>query len=283
MKKAAYVVLIICIVALVYAGCKDKTRAAGIPVGIFRVTYSDSDQANGVNAGDQLIIQFDRHVTTNVAQAVGAVFELSNGGDSFGTGATWVQTSGHAVTVTLGTGPVLTISIDDFVTSQVRINAAIPFGAIRDATWLTTATGGGVFSAIEGRVGYAAPVLLSAVYDDFDVSGTLTQGDTIVLTFTGPINTYVGNFWPWLTFIVPVNWDGLGSGALALQTGADEITITLGSGAKLAIPLVHQVGVYAVDSPSGIDISISQPSGRITYDVGSGIEVNVPPMAIDIQ
>jgi len=283
MRKVLYVSLILCIAVLLYAGCKNKTRDASIPLSIFRVTYSDADQGGTVNAGDQLFIQFDRHVTVVTSNAVAFVFELASVSDDFGTGATWVHTSGHAVTVTLGTGAALTVDGSDIITSQIRFSETIPFGAIRDAAWLTSVGGGGFYVSMEGRLGYAAPILLSAIYDDVDVSGTLTENDTITLTFTGAVSTYVGNYWPWLTFIVPVNWDNLGTGAFALQTDVDEITITIGSGnPDLQIPGTHTVGNYVGTAPSGIDIAISMPAARITFDAG-GVDINVPPTAVDIQ
>jgi hypothetical protein len=282
-RKVLYVSMILCFALLLYAGCKGKTKPVNVPLSIFRVTYSDSDQDGTVNAGDQLIVAFDRHVVTATGNPVASVFELSNVGDDLGTGASWVQTSGHAVTITLGTGPVLTASVDDYITSGIRVSETVPPLAIRDATWLTGMAGGGTWKSIEGRLNYAAPILFSAIYFDEDSSGTLTEGDSITLTFTGTVSVnFTGNYWPGWTFIIPVNRDRFGDWAYAVQATGDTVVIYVGNGAKITVPGVHMVGDYVVDHASGIDIAINLPAGWIAYDVG-GASVTVPPMALDIQ
>jgi hypothetical protein len=144
-------------------------------------------------------------------------------------------------------------------------------------------SGGGSYKSMGGRLLFAAPVLFSAIYVDEDVSGTLTEDDTITLTFSKDIDVNtIGLYWPGRSFILPVDWDYFGSGALALQTTSNQVTIFIGSGAKFAVPGTHVVGNYIVDSPSGIDMAIKMPAGLVTYDVGTSDET-VPPYAVDID
>jgi hypothetical protein len=282
MKRIVWITLAVCLLLTAYVGCKNKAKPISVPASIFRVTYSDSDQLGTANAGDQLFVQFDRHIVLGSSNPA-AVFEFSVGGDSFGTGATMVQTSGHALTITFGSSPVLTPSIDDFITSQIRVVENPPFNALRDATWLNQITGGGTWSSIEGRLGYAAPVLFSAIYVDEDASMGVSADDTITLTFTGDVTPFTaGLYWPGTTFILPVNWDRFGAGASAMKTNTAEITIYLGTDAKVTVGGTHAIGQYLAESPSGIDIAIMMTSGYLTYDVG-GIAVNVPPTAVDID
>lgn len=281
MKKFLYVSLILCLAVLLYAGCKNKSNPVNVPTSIFRVTYSDNGTI-GVDAGDELFIAFDRHIQLNSADAA-AVFELSDVTDSFGASPLMEQTSGHAIRITLGTGPNLQLAIDDFVTSNIRVSATVPFGAIRDATWLTSMAGGGTWQSIEGRVAYHASRLQSAFYTDEDVSSSVTMGDTITLTFTDNISVNLtGNYWPGWTFIIPVNWDYFGTGAYALQTDLNEVTVTLGDGANLAIFGTHTVGTYVATAPSGIDMAINLGAGVVSFDAG-GTAITVPPFALDIQ
>lgn len=279
MRKGFYVALILCLAVMLYAGCKERAKPVNAPMSIYRVTYSDSDQDGTVNIGDQIIVVFDRHVTV-AANPVASVFELSAG--NFGASPSMASTSGHALTITLDTGATLTDDGSGIITSQIRVSATVPFNAIKDATWGTSMTGGGIYKSMEGCLAYAAPRLLSATYTDVAPPG-YGVGDTLVLTFTGPVNVnIIPAYWPGLTFVLPVSWDYFGNGATAQKTAADTFTITLGSGLKLNELGSHTIGTYAVDSSSGIDIKINISSGLLTYTTTAG-EMNVPPGVVDIQ
>jgi hypothetical protein len=287
MRKALYIALVASLVVMVYAGCKNKTKPVDVPVSIFRITYSDEDVSSDVNAGDLIIIQFDRHVTLSPsATDPAAVFEFFDGADSFGTGATlnMEQTSGHAITVTLGDTPVFIVNGEGFIGTQIRIHEDITPGALKDWAWNTNVIGGGAYKSIEGRTGTAAVRIDSAIYEDVDTSGTVTAGDTITVTFTGNVTVnYWNDYWPGWTFIIPVNRDYFGDSAKAdYSTGLDTIVITIGTGATLEIPGVHDVGTYAPDSASGLDIKIMLANGFLTYDA-DGTPVNVPPDVVDIE
>jgi len=285
MKGVVSILLsVVAVLFLLEAGCgEEKTQPRNVPPSIYQVIFSDENANSSVDSGDKIIVAFDRHIIV-ASNPVTSVFELSNGSDSFGTDPTMAQTSGHALTITLGGSPSLTVDSSNFITSQIRIKASVPFGAIKDATWGTSVTGGGSYSTVEGKVGYKAPRLQSAVYTDIDTSGSLTQGDTITLTFSGNVTVFTtATYWPGRTFILPVDWDGFGSGAYAQQTGPTTVVITIGAGAKFRVSGVHTVGQYAVDSPSGIDIAIKIANGLLTYDVGGGVKITVPPTAVDIQ
>ncbi len=283
MKKALLVSLIVGLAVLAYVGCKKKSEGIMVPMGIYRVTFSDENENAVADAGDIIIVQFDRHIILNTG-TVANVFELSGVADDFGTGCSMVQTSGHALTIVLGTGASLQESVDGYITSGIRIvDTPIPSTAIQDATWLKPMSGGGSYKSMGGRLLFAAPVLFSAIYVDEDVSGTLTEDDTITLTFSKDIDVNTaGAYQPWRSFILPVDWDGFGSFPYALQTASNEVTIYIGAGAKFAVPGIHTVGNYIVDSPSGIDIAIKMSAGLITYDVGTSDET-VPPYAVDID
>lgn len=276
--------LFVAFLSVAIEGCgKEKRGPARVPPTIHRVTYSDVDSSGTVNAGDTLIVAFDRHITVTI-YPVDNVFELSGAGDDFGSGATMEWTSGHAITITLGTDASLTASADGYITSQVRVVENCPVDAIKDSTWGTSVTGGGTFSSIEGRLGYAAPLLASAVYADTDTSGTVTQGDTVTLSFTGTVELFTSStYLPGRTFILPVDLDNFGSGATAQKTSPTTVVITVGAGATFDVPGTHTVGDYDVDSPSGIDIAINIENGLLTYNVGGAQGITVPPRAVDIQ
>ena len=91
-----------------------------------------------------------------------------------------------------------------------------------------------------------------------------------------------GLYWPGSTFILPVNWDRFGAGASAIQTDTAEITISLGTDAKITVGGTHTIGQYLAESPSGVDVAILIKSGYLTYDAG-GTAINVPPTAVDIE
>jgi hypothetical protein len=283
MKRALLVSLIVSLALLTYVGCKKKTEGINVPMGIYRVTFSDENENDVVDGGDILIVQFDRHIILNTG-TVTNVFELSGAMDDFGTGCSMTQTSGHAITIVLGTGASLQESVDGYITSGIRIvDVPIPSTAIQDATWLKPMSGGGSYKSMGGRLMYAAPVLFSAIYVDEDLSGGLTIDDTITLTFSKDISVNtIGAYRPWRSFIVPVDWDYFGSNAYALQTASNEVTIYIGSGAKFTVAGIHTIGDYIVDHPSGIDMAIKMPAGLVTYDVGTSDET-VPPYAIDID
>ena len=283
MRRALLVALIVSLAVLTYVGCKNKSEGIAVPMGIYRVTFSDENENGTVDGGDIIIVQFDRHIILNTG-TVGNVFELSGGTDDFGTGCSMLQTSGHAITIILGTGAFLEESVDGYITSGIRIvDTPIPSTAIQDATWLKPMSGGGSYKSMGGRLLFAAPVLFSAIYVDEDLSGGLTIDDTITLTFSKDINVYKPYpYWPGRTFIVPVDWDYFGSHAYALQTASNEVTVYIGNGAKITVSGIHTVGDYIVDHPSGIDIAIKMPAGLITYDVMTSDET-VPPYAVDID
>lgn len=284
MRRALLVSLIACLAVLTYVGCKNKSQGIAVLPGIFRVTFSDENENDAADAGDIIIVQFDRHIILNTG-TVTNVFELSGVADSFGTtGLSLTQTSGHAVTIVLGTGASLQASVDGYITSGIRIvDNPIPSTAIQDATWLKPLSGGGSYTGMGGRLMFAAPVLFSAIYVDEDSSGTLTEDDTITLTFSKDIDVNtIGAYTPGRSFILPVDWDGFGSFPYALQTASNEVTIYIGSGAKFAVPGTHVVGDYIIDSPSGIDMAIKMAAGLVTYDVGTSDET-VPPYAVDID
>lgn len=282
MRKVFYVCLILCAVLLVYVGCKKRTKSLSEPMCIYSVIYSDTNDIGTVGVNDELFVVFDRHITL-ASNPVDSVFELSGGGDSFGTGASMDQTSGHALTITLGTGASLQSFGDGTITSTIRVSSTVPWGAIKD-NWNTSMTGGGSFTTISGRLGYVAPIILSAVYTDVDASGTPTQNDTIVVTFTGDIDTSLtGGFPPGWVFILPVTWDHFGgSGVSAQKTAGNVITINVGAGAKFTVNGTHAVGSYTVDSSSGLDVRIELTSGFLTYDAG-GVAVPVPPCVADLE
>ncbi|MCX7703801.1 MAG: hypothetical protein N2234_06860 [Planctomycetota bacterium] len=286
MKRALCLLLITSAAFLMLElGCgKEKVQPRNVPPSIERVSFTDENTNSAVDAGDKIIVAFDRHIIVAANLLTSSVFELSNPSDSFGTSPAITQRSGHALTITLGTSASLTVDGSNYITSQIRIKATVPFGAIKDMTWGTSVTGGGTYNSIEGRLGYKAPRLLSAVYTDVDSSGGLTQGDTITVTFTGNVSVFTAaTYPPGQTFVLPVDWDGFGSGAYAQQTAPNTVVITIGSGAKFAVSGLHQVGVYGIDKPSGIDIAIKIANGRLTYDVGGGVKITVPPAVVDIQ
>lgn len=288
-KKGLCVSLVLCLAILLYTGCKKKTQPIAVPISIVRVTYSDSDEDGYVSNGDQLIVQFDRHIILNSGN-VDAVFDLSIGGDSFGTGASMLQTSGHALTITMGTGTpdFLATDMDGYIVSGIRVSEAagtmIP-PAIEDASWHTGMAGGGAYTLIEGRVGYAAPVLLSAIYEDAALPAGLSKDDTITLTFTGPVDVNaLSYFGANSRFVVPVVGDTFGWWPTAIQAvaGSDTVVINLGDNPDINTNGTHNVGTYTVDSASGIDIAIGMLTGYITFDVG-GADITVPPTAVDID
>jgi hypothetical protein len=284
MRRALLVSLIVSLAVLVYVGCgKKKTQPIALPMGIYRVTFSDENENTLVDGGDVIFVQFDRHIILN-SDIVTDVFELSGAMDSFGTtGLSLSQTSGHAVTIVLGDGASLE-SADGYITSGIRVSDTVtPPNAIQDATWLKSMKGGGSYKSMGGKLQFAAPVILSAIYDDEDGSGGLTIDDTITVTFSKDIDVNtLGAYWPGRSFILPVDYDYFGSHAYALQSATNQVTIYIGSGAKFTVSGTHVPGDYVVDHPSGIDIAVKMSAGLITYNVGTSDET-VPPYAMDID
>lgn len=283
MKKTVWIIPVLLLATfMLYAGCKGKAGAGDVPLAVHAVTYSDEDSSGTVNQGDLLIVAFNRHVLVSASTPVENIFELSSG--SLGIGPTKTQTSGHAITITLGNSADLSAYNDDVISDQLRVRSDIPATAVREeARPANSLPGGGTGTAIEGKLGYAAPRILSAVYDDYDGSGTITEGDLIEVTFTGQVTLDHTFYLPGRVFILPVTLDGFGSSAQISQSiPSTTVMITLGTSAKMAVTGTHTVGTYSADGPSGLDIAIKIEDGLLTFDAG-GDEFSVPPGVVDIE
>jgi len=107
---------------------------------VMAAALEDGDGDGVGDAGENIIVTFDSDVTVNVAAPAG-VFDLPVSGDDFGTGATLAAgPSSNQVTITLGTGCVITgqgvfdvANLNPGDPSGIDISATMPADAIEDS------------------------------------------------------------------------------------------------------------------------------------------------------
>ncbi len=216
---------------------------------ITEANWVDTD-ANGVDEGDILLVQFDQ-VVRIIARSANA-FAFTSSQDTIGSGATQFQSvpGSRWIEVLLGEDPSFaatsstlnirssgTINIEDHFGDDARPSSA--FLPIADVT-------------------STAPVLIGATFTDADASGTQNVGDTILCEFSKPMaipvgQTVAGNFG------TPVASDSLGTspslGIFTSESGNRGVLITLGASPVITLSGSFSSGTLAAGSPSGIAIA----------------------------
>ncbi|MEE8143550.1 MAG: NHL repeat-containing protein [Planctomycetota bacterium] len=219
---------------------------------ISTVQFVDVD-GNGVDAGDILIVTFEKVVYISSTSAT--AFEFSSSVDTLGSSPTMTQTvpGSTKVEVILGTDATLVAG-----TSTLNIGAQGGVN-IRDAT-NTKARPANVNISITDFT-TTAPTLITGSYNDTDQDGTLNVGDTVLCVFDKPIIVPVTGSPVSDNFILLVMSDLYGGGA-SLSAYSSEATnrgalITLGSAPSpvLTVSGAFDSGVTAPGSPSGITMA----------------------------
>lgn len=241
---------------LAIAGCNGSTsNFQGTPNAtgpqITAVDYIDVD-ANGVDAGDVLVVVFDSMVRRNSGTTASFAFESDM--DTLGTGAVLTQSvpNSQRVEITLGSGADLVpavsvldartgtnLNIEDLAGDDMRPNdSASP---IVDITALP-------------------PVLVGSSQADIDLDGTLNQGDTILCEFDKPVSipggaTFAANF------ALPVTGDTLGAtptlSAFSVSGANRGVLITLDAAPTLTVTGTFDSAIISGGSPSGIEMGVA--------------------------
>jgi len=207
------------------------------------VIYSDSDGGSGLSAGDKITLTFDRAVTLEKASICD--FFLPVCGDTFGAGATVGQGAANdQIVITLGVSCQLTIAgyYTPFSanTTGSASGLGINFNYIRDVNGNMAQPFCLDIATKANEV--MGPRILCASLNDVDCNG-VGMGDQLTITFDKPILSK--NVEP-SDFSLP-SGDNFGTGATCKQTVSNQIVITLGAGAKIAMygnfdPASYNVG-----------------------------------------
>ncbi len=108
-----------------------------------------------------------------------------------------------------------------------------------------------------------------ALFQDLDLDGEASAGDQILLRFNAAVALHTSD--PSL-FVLPVSDDDFGAGAtLAAGPAPDQVTIVLGSGARLRSRGRFDPAGQGVGLPSGIDLAPSPPANALE-DANSGVD-----------
>jgi hypothetical protein len=132
------------------------------------------------------------------------------------------------------------------------ISIAFACTSCREAKRRSPGTGSASASSTAGAS------LISAVLDDWDSSGSVSEGDWLTLTFSQDVVTSIGVRPE--DFALPVLGDSLGSGASVLVTvsGAppdNEVDIVLGKNPRLTIAGTFDPKKLSPGASSGIDVT----------------------------
>ncbi|MCO4792761.1 MAG: hypothetical protein KC493_03555 [Bacteriovoracaceae bacterium] len=123
--------------------------------------------------------------------------------------------------------------------------------------------------------------LISAKFEDIDLSGDDSLGDKIVLKFDNDVTLIGAPVSFKNTISLPVNGDSFGVNA-TIETGpsSSEVTITLGAGSNLLLTGTYNSNKTEVNKPSGIKVEqgniISVSSGEPVFGVAD-IESTLAP------
>ncbi len=242
---------------------------AGVDIGPFETTppavigcrYVDANSSGAVDQGDRLYAVFNE--TVIMSNPVVTDFRLPVTNDTLGGGATFGPgNNNREVMITLGSAPVLK-PVGIF--SPTALTPGAPSGIDVNQPNITSITDiyGNPATAsagvdIDDGVG---PSIVSAVYTDVNNNG-IDKGDTVVLTFTEPIQ--ISNVVE-SDLQLPIPGDILGSGpAFTVAPTSTQLTITLGTNPVLLIAGTYLPTNLSAGSPSGINISATLANGHIT-------------------
>ncbi len=196
--------------------------------------------------------------------------------------------SATAVTFSVTSGPasingLATVNTDAAGNAQVSVTAGATAGPVvitattTPAGWATPLTAVFNLSVTGGGGPGSGPILLSSGWQDVNTNGIADAGDKINLIFDAAI-TISGVAAS--DFTLPVSGDSLGTApSFAIGSLATQLAITLGASCKITAPGVFAPAVLAPGSPSGINLSATMPSGRIT---GTGGDARPAAAAVDI-
>jgi immune inhibitor A len=185
--------------------------------------------------------------------------------------------SATAVTFSVTSGPasingLATVNTDAAGNAQISVTAGATAGAVvitataTPAGWTTPLTAVFNLSVTGGGGPGSGPLLLGSGWQDVNTNGIADAGDRINLIFDAAI-TISGVAAS--DFTLPVSGDSLGSApSFAIGSLATQLAITLGASCKITAPGVFNPAVLAPGSPSGINLSATMPSGRITGTTG---------------
>jgi len=243
---------------------------------------------DGVTAGDYIILTFNKNVTANNPTGANFVVPANNGADSLGTSPAFTQTGVNAnqLKITLGANPSLTI-IGAFsgatgTSSGININAPSATTIIdnQNQPAVPAAQPIDITGVVE-----SGPQISVSRWTDVDNSGTVSNGDSLSVTFNKAIVIPLPPPPPATAltrtlFNLPVSGDNFDF-TTYVKTGTYEITFTLNGQARFIVPGVYS-GNNNAGQPSGIDIIAGGiPANSITDISGN---VAIPSTSItDIQ
>lgn len=234
---------------------------------ITAAAFTDLDN-NAVDAGDRLRITFNEPIVIN-QNLLPEDFQLPVAFDTLGTAPLFaIGSSSNEVDITLGTNSVMTIpgTFSPLILGQWSPSGINLSATFREFAIVDLAGNSAVRSATPVDItgtDVTRPTLLAARWVDKGTAG-VGSGDNLVLTFDRQLRatTIVSS-----DFYLPVQQNSLGT-PLAVTpndpaTFTSEITIVMGSGARLTIPGAYQLNVHQPNDPSGIDVSPAMVAGHL--------------------
>ncbi len=250
----------------------------GVGPFITAAAFTDLD-FNGIDEGDRLRLTFSEPIALNVPGPTVADFQLPVAFDTLGPDPAFAMGANtNELDIFLGTRPVLTVPgifspqrVGQWSPSGINLAAGFVAGHVTDLagnSWARSATPVDV-----GGTDNRRPQLLLARWVDNGPEG-VGAGDHLILTFDEIVKV---NGFLYTDFHLPCAQNSLGSPVTATPNGpadwTNEITLTLGSGARLIIPGVYTPNVHGVNDPSGIDVSPGMIEGHV-WDVYGNTAVN---------
>ncbi|MGE3174542.1 MAG: FG-GAP repeat domain-containing protein [Planctomycetota bacterium] len=141
--------------------------------------------------------------------------------------------------------------------------------------------GGGGADAVLQPVGVPVVAGMARLLD-VDRDGTLSAGDQLVVPFSTDVQVDGATA---ADFVLPVTGDSLGTGA-AVSAGpsASEVTIALGTGARLRTRGAFATGALDGNSPSGIDVLATAAIRNATTGAGAAAStpLDAAPTPVDV-